>query len=100
VEDLRARAKRLIEGAYAATRNADYFTLLGVRPTASARAIERAAAACTAPLLALDLDTLGLAELGPLRTDVLECYAEAQRALRDDDARARYARGLGLFAGA
>jgi hypothetical protein len=98
--ELRARARRLIEGAYAATRNVDYFTLLGVRPSASARAVERACAACTAPLLGLDLETLGLGELAPLRSDVLECYAEAQRALRDDDARARYARALGLVAGA
>lgn len=98
--ELRAQARRLIEGAYAASRNADYFTLLGVRPSASARAVERACAACTAPLLGLDLEALGLGELGPLRSDVLECYAEAQRALRDDDARARYARALGLLAGA
>jgi hypothetical protein len=98
--ELRARARRLIEGAYAATRNADHFTLLGVHPSASARAVERACAACTAPLLSLDLDMIGLGELAPLRSDVLECYAEAQRALRDDDARARYARALGLLLGA
>jgi hypothetical protein len=71
-----------------------------VRPTASARAVERACAARTAPLLAIDLEALDLGELAPLRSDVLECYAEAQRALRDDDARARYARALGLVAGA
>lgn len=100
VQELRARARRLIERAYQATREADYFALLGVQPTASSRAIERACAARSAPLLTVDLEALDLGELGPLRSDVLECYAEAQRALRDDDARARYARALGLFAGA
>lgn len=100
VHELRAHAKRLVEDAYQATRNADYFALLGVRPSASARALARACAARAAPLLALDLEALDLLELAPLRSDVLECYAEAQRALRDDDARARYARALGLFVGA
>jgi hypothetical protein len=96
---LRGEARRLIEGAYSATRDADYFTLLGVGPSAPARAVERAAAALSAALTQLDLANLDLLELEPLRRDVLECYAEAARALRDDHMRARYASALGLFVG-
>ena len=51
-------------------------------------------------MLAIELEALDLGELLPLRSDVLECYAEALRALRDDDARARYARAIGAVAGA
>jgi hypothetical protein len=96
---LRDEARRLIESAYAVTRDADYFTQLGVTPSAPARAIERARVALSAALTQLDLPNLDLMELEPLRRDVLECYAEAERALRDDRARARYAQALGMTTG-
>jgi hypothetical protein len=90
-----------IEGAYAATRNADYFTLLGVRPSASARAVERAVRPSARRLCWASTSRRWASESWRrCGADVLECYAEAQRALRDDDARARYARALGLVAGA
>lgn len=94
---LRDAAHAIVQVAYASTRDADYFALLGVPPTASARAIERAYTGRSAQLANLDLAGLDLTELEPLRRDVLECYGEARRVLRDDDARERYARALGLL---
>jgi hypothetical protein len=93
----REHARRVIQKAYARSREAHYFELLGLRVDADSVELQRVFDQRCAQLLVFDLPRLDAEDLEALRRDTLETYAEARRALADPTTRLGYAKALGLL---
>lgn len=92
-----ARSAEQLRAIHALIEDGDYFSLLGVAPTATAGELVAALTHRRQTVLACALEKHALQELVPMRDEVLAGLEEAYEILRTDEVRTQYAQALGLL---
>ncbi len=96
VSDPRTAVRALVEAAYALAEEGCYFDVLGALPDARPRELRALWKARRHELAQIDLEALGLPELGAKRSEAIEVVDEAFEVLGDEELARAYRRSLGL----